>query len=143
MQACDLTQLFADSVSEVLETMFFTCVMGDTESKPDDPIAARLDFRGDPSGSFGLALSHATARQISAGFLALEEYEITQAQVDEVICELANMLCGSLLSRLESKSCFELQHPYLATAPAEPDYSDNFELESGSLTVWLTLNGTP
>jgi CheY-specific phosphatase CheX len=90
-----------------------------------------------------LSLSHATSRQIAAGFLALEEDEITQAQVDEVICELTNMLCGTLLSRLESASCFDLQHPCLAPVPDTQGYSHSFELESGSLSVWLTLNGTP
>jgi CheY-specific phosphatase CheX len=143
MQVCDLSQLFTDSASDVLETMFFTCVLGETESEPEDPISARLDFKGDPSGSFGLSLSHAAALQIAAGFLALEESEIAQEQVSEVICELTNMLCGTLLSRLENESCFELQHPYLAPVPEEQGYSHNFELESGSLSVWLTLNETP
>jgi CheY-specific phosphatase CheX len=142
MQVCDLNRLFAESASDVLETMFFTCVLGDTEFKPDDPISARLDFKGDPSGSFGLSLSHVTAREIAAGFLALEDSELSQGQVSEVICELTNMLCGTLLSRLESESCFELQHPYLAAVPEEQGYSHNFELESGSLSVWLTLSGT-
>jgi CheY-specific phosphatase CheX len=143
MQTSNLDQLISASASEVLETMFFTGVMGETSDLPADPITTRLHFRGNPSGSFGLSLSHDSSRQIAAGFLAEEEQDISQSQVDEVICELTNMLCGSLLSRIESETSFELSHPELAPLPEHPEYSRNFEIENGTLGVWLTFGETP
>jgi CheY-specific phosphatase CheX len=142
MQLSNFNQLVNASASEVLETMFFTGVLGEAESLPSDGLTTRLNFRGTPSGSFGLSLSRDSSRQIAAGFLAEEEQEISQDRVDEVICELTNMLCGSLLSKIESEGAFELSHPELAPLPGNPEYSRNFEIENGTLGVWLTLGET-
>jgi CheY-specific phosphatase CheX len=143
MQISNLDQLMNSSAAEVLETMFFTGVMGATDDVPADPITTKLEFRGTQSGSFGLSLSHDSSRQMAAGFLAEEEQDISQNQVDEVICELTNMLCGSLLSRIASGTSFELSHSELAPLPTSPEYSRNFEIENGTLGVWLSLGQTP
>lgn len=142
MQISNLDLLVNASASEVLETMFFTGILGDTEDLPADPITTRLNFRGTPSGSFGLFLSHDSSRQIAAGFLAEDEQDLSQERVNEVICELTNMLCGSLLSKIESEAAFELSHPELAPLPDNPEYSRTFEIENGTLGVWLTLGET-
>jgi len=47
-------------------------------------------------------VSRAAARTIAADFLAAAEAEPTAAQIDDVICEMANMICGAALSRLET-----------------------------------------
>jgi CheY-specific phosphatase CheX len=142
MQLSNFDQLVNASASEVLETMFFTGVIGEAESLPSDGLTTRLNFRGTPSGSVGVSLSRESSRQIAAGFLAEEEQGISQDRVDEVICELTNMLCGSLLSKIESDGAFELSHPELAPLPGNPEYSRNFEIENGTLGVWLTLGET-
>jgi hypothetical protein len=142
MQLSNFDQLVNASASEVLETMFFTGVLGDADSLPADALTTRLNFRGIPSGSFGVSLSRDSSRQIAAGFLAEDEHEISQDRVDEVVCELTNMLCGSILSKIESEGSFELSHPELAPLPGNPEYSRNFEIENGTLGVWLTLGET-
>ncbi len=131
------------SASEVLETMFFTGMLGETGDRPSDPITTSLDFHGQPSGSFGISISRDASRQIAAAFLAEDEQDITQEQVDEVVCELTNMLCGSLLSRIESEASFDLTHPELAPPPSSTTYYRNFEIESGTLALWLNLGETP
>jgi CheY-specific phosphatase CheX len=143
MQISNLDQLVNASASEVLETMFFTGILGTASDLPADPITTRLNFRGTPSGSFGLSFSHDSSRQIAAGFLAEEEQDISQMQINEVICELTNMLCGSLLSRIDSETSFDLSHPELAPLPDHPEYSRAFETEIGPLGVWLNLGETP
>ena len=143
MQISNLDQLLSASASEVLETMFFTGVLGESTDIPDNPVSTRLNFRGTPSGSFGLALSRESSRQIAADFLAEEAQTVSQEQVNEVICELTNMLCGSLLSRIETEASFELTHPELSAVPDHVEYSRNFELENGTLGVWLSLVETP
>jgi CheY-specific phosphatase CheX len=142
MQLSNFNSLVSASTSEVLETMFFTGVLGETESLLTDGLTTRLNFRGNPSGSFGLSLSRNSSRQIAAGFLAEDEQEISDERIEEVICELTNMLCGSLLSKIESEVAFELSHPELAPLPGNPEYSRNFEIENGTLGVWLTLGET-
>ncbi len=142
MQTSELDRFVADSTAEVLETMFFTCIVGDADCEPSDPVSTKLDFTGTPSGSFGLSLSKAASRQIAAGFLAEDEFEISQAQADEVVCELTNMLCGSLLSRMETETCFDLTHPELAAIPESRAYLRHFALDGGTLSIWLNLAET-
>ena len=42
--------------------------------------------------------------------------ELTVEQLNAVVCELANMICGSVLSRIESKATFRLSTPVIAGA---------------------------
>ena len=114
MTTTDLDKALSDSAEEVLETMFFATVIG--EASPAELIhpasaAARLVFHGKPSGIFTVAACPVAARSLAAAFLALDEDEVSQERAAEVVCELANMICGSVLSRLEPDELFELEHP--------------------------------
>ena len=144
MPQTDVQQIFLESASEVLETMFFTGVAD--EDMPEDSaslLCAELSFHGRPSGRFGVRLPPATARLIAASFLGLDESEVNERQVADVICELTNMFCGSVLSRLEAGARFELMHPEI-----NPDHFDwrqlpnsvgcTFGIEEGAITLWMT-----
>lgn len=149
MPVSELHQVLFDSAEAVLETMFFTAVIGDTEPGASNApgISARLSFRGNPSGSFGVSAPVETGRKIAASFLGVEEEALTEPQIGEVICELANMVCGSVLSRLESKMGFELLHPELDSSESSwrqdaAVVSRAFELDEGTLEVWAKLEST-
>src|ERR1039458_2358066 len=108
-------QALRDSVDEVLEKMFFAETLGEA-SGPDgdslaDTITVELTFQGEPSGSMCLRLTADSAREIAADFLGLEGEEISSDQISEVVRELANMICGSVLSRVESAATFHLSVP--------------------------------
>jgi hypothetical protein len=84
------------------------------------------------------------ARVVGAGFLGREEAEVSDAQAGEVVCELANMICGSVLSRLESEATFQITHPELT--PSEPGAGFDgagacrwFDLGDGLLITSLEL----
>ena len=81
-------------------------------------LTADLHFQGNPSGRFRVSVTMKLARVVGAGFLGREEAEVTDSQAGEVVCELANMICGSVLSRLENKTTFQITHPELT--PSEP-----------------------
>ena len=84
-----------------------------------------------------MRLSDASARMLAAGFLGEDEGMLTDSQPGEVVCELANMLCGSLVSKLESEESFDLAPPELVPAGREdsvgleilPVARQSFELE--------------
>ncbi|MFB3776613.1 MAG: chemotaxis protein CheX [Bryobacteraceae bacterium] len=143
----ELHQMLADSAAEVLETMFFTSVTeeGDPPTAAGEPsICARLSFRGKPPGRFGVCVSIETGRRIAASFLGAEEEEVTEAQIGEVVSELANMLCGSVLSRLERETRFELSHPELDPAgngcAFDPTAAHRLlAVEGGAVALWLEL----
>ena len=109
-------EVLAECTEEVLEQMFFVRPLSEPaqdESAEPPHIMAELNFEGEPSGSFSLSVSPAAARSIAADFLAEEENILSEQQVEEVICELANIICGSVLTRLESRITFRLASPQI------------------------------
>ena len=84
-----------------------------------------------------------TGRKIAASFLGLEEGLPSESQTGEVLCELANMICGSVLSRLEGDLHFELSPPEINAAEAGSQENHTacrvLGLEEGPFAVWLDL----
>lgn len=142
-----IRQALRDSVTEVLEKMFFVEMLrelpdGAAGESPAEEIAAGLTFEGERSGAFLLRLTTVAARQIAADFLGIDEPEVSDTQTSDVVRELANMICGSVLSRLESAATFRLAEPRIvppskeiAGNPAYIHYAA--ELPNGRLIVSL------
>jgi CheY-specific phosphatase CheX len=135
--------LFA-AAGDVLETMFFSPVVGEATTSPSEPaLTARLSFSGGRSGSFAVRVSARAADTIAANFLG-EDGNVTEpGQVRDVICELANMICGNVLSRLDREAHFDLQHPELVEAcSAGPPGAvcRIFEIEDGQVALCLQLD---
>ncbi|MGE5487665.1 MAG: chemotaxis protein CheX [bacterium] len=133
----------AEAAGEVLETMFFTAV---SPAEQDAPAAASREltagvrFKGAPSGMLTLAIAEAPARRIACNFLGAEdESALTDSQVSEVIGELANMICGSVLSRIESDTTFDLDKPApltgTETIPALASARCALDVEGSPLTL--------
>lgn len=149
MPSTDLQQTFLDAASEVLETMFFTGVVDEeSEETSSRIVSADLFFRGNPSGQFGVRVPYKTGQSIASSFLGFDENEVTEQQVADVVGELTNMLCGSVLSRLESGVRFELSHPEID--PANTDWKQRpgaqghtFGLEEGTLGLWIATDNAP
>lgn len=116
-----LAEALESSMADVLEKMFFIRSMGlPEESMPETDVIAQLTFDGDPPGCFKLRVTKSAASSIAADFLGMDEAELSEAEVSDVICELANMICGSVLSRVESNTTFRLAKPRLMPAEAVP-----------------------
>jgi len=131
----------AESLDEVLEKMFFVRSLGELDKAADGPaLTAHLDFEGDPRGSLTLRVTAAAARSVAADFLGADESELSEKQVGEVVCELANMICGSVLSRVESSAVFQLAAPRIV--PPSEEIAGNLsntrycvQLSNGRLSV--------
>ena len=138
-----LQLVLQQSVEDVLEKMFFIRSLGDAEEGPglaEGEVAAHLAFDGEPSGSLTLRVTRAAARSISADFLGTEEEDLSPQQVGEVVCELANMICGSVLSRIESAVTFRLAQPELGVGgereePEGVSARHSVEIGGGNVTV--------
>jgi CheY-specific phosphatase CheX len=148
MSEQNLGRSISDAVNAVLETMFFSAVLGLAEPETGgDFLEARVAFIGRLSGTLSVRLSETSARLLAADFLGEEEAMLTDTQPGQVVCELANMLCGSLLSKMESEESFDLASSELVPSASEPvassgalpAASQSFELEGGILTVTLHL----
>ena len=140
------TEALSVATREVLETMFFMDVLSETDEPPEGSpgtIEARLRFAGERPGEFRIAVTADAARSIATNFLGLDDERALQdSQVGEVAGELANIICGSVLSRLSCDRAFDLSHPEVAAAAADariwPDAaSRTFDLGNGWLTAIL------
>src|SRR6185369_9259968 len=90
-----LQSILQDSVDEVLEKMFFIRSFGEHEHHGGEPqVVAKVEFEGNPSGWLALSMTTSAARSVAADFLREEDIDLSEPQIGEVICELANMICG-------------------------------------------------
>jgi CheY-specific phosphatase CheX len=146
MAEIPIIESLSAAAADVLETMFFSPVT--SEAAPDTShsehaLMACLKFSGGRSGSFTVSVSAGAADTIAANFLGEETNAPEPGQVRDVICELANMICGSALSRLDREAHFDLQHPELVETCSEPTPGSVcclFEIEGGYVTLCLQLD---
>jgi CheY-specific phosphatase CheX len=142
-ESADL-EIVASAAQQTLETMFFTSILGDRGAPPEEPaVGVWVSFHGSPPGMLGLRLTSGAARTMAGNFLGAEdEQALSQAQVAEVVGELANMICGAVLSQIESGSTFDIHPPEPlpeGTEAAAGAVARCFDLDNGALEVWLSF----
>jgi hypothetical protein len=133
------------AVGDVLETMFFAEVAGPAAPPDTSVVGAGIHFRGEPSGYFCLFLTPAAARRLAADFLGADDpATITEADISAVVRELANMICGAVLSCIHRDGVFDLgsPEPFHGSAPEPPSGAlcRAFDLGDGALGVYLRWN---
>ena len=139
-----------DALTDVLHKMFFIGAFADAtppeagrELDPPAELAARVHFHGEPSGDLLLVLNRQAARGIAADFLGENRSCLTGRQIEEVFCELANMICGAVLSRVESAATFYLASPVIEPCADNPSRSETakcvFPVGDAELTasIWM------
>jgi CheY-specific phosphatase CheX len=139
----DLEALLLSAASDVLESMYFTSVTGPSEV----PLSgagwtAGLEFKGELSGTFTLRMSMGSARLLAANFFGEEEADVSETAVADMVGEMANMICGSVLSRMETESHFKLSHPLAEVSSDLMQRMDSgvhqlLETDSGVLALCL------
>jgi CheY-specific phosphatase CheX len=143
--------LLFESARHALETMCFTApdaTSADPSRPPGELIASHLTFAGAPPGRFGAVVSAPVARNIAANFLGAEDdAAVRPEQVREVVGELTNMICGAVLSELESNVNFDLSAPapvLVAETEPGPDYLEypvtcRLEMPGGAIVLYLAF----
>jgi CheY-specific phosphatase CheX len=104
----------AAAAVEVLETMFFEFPVGLVRQAepPRAGLASLVEFSGTRDGRLEVDAEAGVARRLAASFLGREdERTVTEPEVNLVLLELANMLCGNALSRLEPRGGFQIAAP--------------------------------
>ncbi len=138
------------AVADVLESMFFLEAVGEAAEPPPEAetVAAHLTFEGKPPGYFHMRVARSAASAIAADFLGEDCESLTPQQSTEVTLELANMICGAVLSRIESSASFRLGTPEIVTGEAGgqgPVEETRYTVETGSgtLTVAIRMEKRP
>jgi len=147
----ELHQALVDATDEVLSTMFFTML----DTPPDAPADSgctriRIQFRGHWTGALSLCSSPEASAEMTANFLGLDAPDQAASQEQEAVAkELANMICGAVLSRLKSTEVFELLSPELeeeqetqGAAGCETRFAEQtFGVGAGFLRLQFRLDG--
>src|SRR5574340_358528 len=117
-----LRPMLQEAVAEVLETMFFAAASDEPATPWEGPCAAAsVGFTGTHNGTLAIRLPEGAARNMAAGFLGVEaEDDLAPDQVGEEVCEMVNMVCGALLSRLDPHGEVRLNPPAPAAPGADP-----------------------
>lgn len=117
----DVRDRLVDSATRVFETSFFAFV--EPASSELLPSAAAehhwlhtsVRFTGPLQGHLEIALPEDLARDVFAAFLGFSDASAAnQAEVEDVIGESCNMVCGAWLTSLGGDTCFTLAHPEVA-----------------------------
>jgi CheY-specific phosphatase CheX len=98
---------------EVLETMFFSEVVpAECEhSWLVSAVAVQVCFDGTHWGDMWLAVGEEAVPELASAFLGLDPSEASEMERAQVMLELANILCGAILSSLWPESSLQLEPP--------------------------------
>jgi len=126
--------------------MFFLEVLGEVAEPPPQPetVTVQVSFEGDPPGYFQMRIARAAANTVAADFLGEDLESLTDRQSTDVTLELANMICGATLSRIESRAAFRLGSPEVVAddtveRKSGEDTRCTVETASGALTVAIQM----
>ena len=138
-----LRMALEEALNDVLERMFF---VGSGEAAPEAEnsrpgIQASLEYKGDVAGWLRLGTTEAAARGLSADFLGCAEEDLAESAIREVICELANMICGAVLSRMAPSAAIRLGSPRITGCEASPGANlTSCSVRTGRGIVTVTLS---
>jgi CheY-specific phosphatase CheX len=122
MKNKDMTTAMKNSISEVLETMFFLSLdffHNDADIRElwttgkDQILAAKLSFSGPLSGYAIFCIPKKSASSVTADFMGKDEEEISDDQINGTVKEIINMVIGNTFSRYDPDVVFDLGVPEL------------------------------
>jgi CheY-specific phosphatase CheX len=127
----------AEAARDVLETMCFVAaeeVPGPHPLVGSAPIVSQVEFGGYWTGRCMVEIPEACARLVAGNFTGvLDPDQVDALNVTELVCEFANMVCGSTITRLHCPGIVTLAHPHLI----EEWPSLNRSPESFAVERWL------
>ncbi|MCP4355808.1 MAG: chemotaxis protein CheX [Proteobacteria bacterium] len=109
-----------DSISEVLETMFYLSIEINEEIQKEtievlDSNSCKLSFKGPFTGYFYTSCPEALLRKMTINFLGVDEEEITNSHMQEMVKEMANIVAGNMFCKLDVNSEYKLGIPETIT----------------------------
>jgi len=120
MEKETLITAMKNSISEVLETMFFlpldffdTDLWDLSALEKEDTLISRLSFTGPFEGHFIFFISKEPASSLTADFLGEDVESISPDHVTDTVKEIINMLAGSTFAGYDDQAVFDLGIPEL------------------------------
>ncbi len=143
MSPAEVDRALTRCTGRVLETMCYSDPLPITGLEEGQAcIRTQLRFHGTYSGMFHLDVTEDAGRSLATTFLGAEE-EVAGPETAGVICELTNMICGSMLSTLDARADIQLDAPELVedVVPRSDDaLYKAFEIDNGQMAVAIQFN---
>ncbi len=133
------------SISEVFEKMYFIFLEPDEFGDTSYTMGASIDFGGSAGGNMRLLFSRQISAAMVQNMLNMEKSEIPDQDIEDCLKEAANMVCGSLLSKIDTVQRLEMHIPvFLKSADLtingqDPIKSVAFISDAGTLGAELRL----
>lgn len=117
-----LMTAMTNSISEVMETMFFMpieigpeTILNDSGINRNNALACRLKFTGDISGDVDVISPEPLVAELASNFLGETKGELTREQQFGTLSEMLNMVCGNALKNVKCKLPYRLGIPQIIT----------------------------
>jgi len=117
-----LMTAMTNSISEVLETMFFMpveigseTILKDSGINRDNALACRLSFTGDICGNIDIVSPEPLVAELAANFLGEITGELTREQQFGTLSEMLNMVGGNALKNVKCNSPYKIGIPRMIT----------------------------
>ena len=142
----ELNSLLDQTTEDVLENMFFSGIMGEMQEEAGgERLFATVAFSGSSGGRLSVSAPASTAAVLAAGFVGEEDGSVSDSQVRAVVGELANVLCGAVLGRMNPAGHFVISAPEVSDTECEGAVRDmeiqrHFEIVEGDLAVGLSVH---
>jgi len=141
-----LRETISGALNQAMEAMFFDAAEPIEEcdcAGRAEMVTVCLWFHDAMDGEFLLSTPLPTALALAASFLGLDTNEMDRSHAEQIVCELANIVCGSALSRLEPSSELRLSPPLVTPRLCNGDNDaiyQHYRLLDGCLAVSLHID---
>jgi len=130
--------VFLDAMNEVVSTVTgIKLTVGSRESNKDfDDITGVMYLNGKKSGILFVTANKEDVRVFCANFIGVHPDEVTPDDLDDTMCEFANMTAGNAKLRLDgSDYMFTLLQPFVIKGKDVSIVTKNItQVEAGTLT---------
>jgi len=140
-----LREAVSAAVEQAMDAMFFDAAEPACEctgAGAADCVTAAVRFHDFIEGEFLLTMPRQTAVALAASFMALDPEAVDAAHSEQTVCELANIICGAALSRLDPSAELRLSPPEVVAGSCglmEWGVWQHYRLLDGCMSVSIRL----
>ena len=118
-----LMTAMTNSISEVMETMFFMpveigpeTILKDSGIDRNNALACRLKFTGDICANIDIISPEPLVAELASNFLGQSKNELTLEEQFGTLSEMLNIICGNALKNVKCKLPYKLDIPEKITS---------------------------
>jgi len=113
----EMKEIMMAAIFDVVEKMFYVFLEPVGDEYSDYAMEAAIQFGGDLKGEISILLSDGLAENMVRNFLGLAKGQMTRDDIEDCVKEVANMICGNFLGRLDRTKMFDLSTPSFSRPP--------------------------